>query len=354
MSETMATRLRTVRLEFPDDGREKPVRDNLSAVAASGGGFWFGTDEGTLLDRLNKVQDDRYAGHVSFELKEILKLPVTTGKKREIDIEGLCVANGRLWLVGSHAAVRDKADPDGDGAPKAIEELTKVKRPPNRWTLAAFELRDDGSNLGPAARLPNDGATTPLLKALAGDPHLAPFLSIPAKDNGFDIEGLAVLGQRVFLGLRGPVLRGWAILLELLVKTDGDRLELKPNGPDGKRYRKHFLDLEGCGLRDLALLPGGEELLLLAGPTMALDGTIRLHRWRIPAEERIDTITGENDCPAVMTIPHRRSKDRAEGIELLSGAAGSELLVVYDSPHKDRCPGESKVEVDADVFTLPL
>ena len=27
--------VRTIRLEFPADGREKPVRDNLSAVAAS-------------------------------------------------------------------------------------------------------------------------------------------------------------------------------------------------------------------------------------------------------------------------------------------------------------------------------
>lgn len=354
MSETMAERLRTVRLEFQDDGRKKPVRDNLSAVVASGSGFWFGTDEGTLLDRLSRAEGGRYVGHVSIELKKRLELPDTTSKKTEIDIEGLCVADGRLWLLGSHAAVRDKADLEEDDATKAIMELTKVKRPPNRWTLAAFELRDAGATLGPVARLLNDGATTPLLDALAGDPHLAPFLSIPAKDNGFDIEGLAVLDKRVFLGLRGPVLRGWAILLELLVEIDGDRLVLKPNGPDGKHYRKHFLDLEGCGLRDLALHDGGKEFLLLAGPTMALDGTIRLHRWRIPAVEGSDTITGKKDCPEVMTIPHRRGKDRAEGIELLSGPAGLELLVVYDSPHAARCPADSKTGVDADVFALPL
>lgn len=352
MSETTATLLRNLRLEFPDDGREKPVRDNLSAVAASGNGFWFGTDEGTLLDRLSGDGGERLADHLSFELKEVLKLPVATGKKREIDIEGLCVADGRLWLVGSHAALRDKADPEKDGPEEAIKELTKIKKPANRWTLAAFELRNDGSDLGPAATLSNDGQTTPLLDALAGDPHLGPFSGIPAKDNGFDIEGLAVLGQRVFLGLRGPVLRGWAILLELLLEIEGDRLELKPNGPDGRHYRKHFLNLEGGGLRDLALLPGGEEILLLAGPTMALDGTIRLHRWRIPAVAGGDTITVKQDCPEVMTIPHRRGKDRAEGIELLLGAAEPELLVVYDSPHEERCAGASVV--DADVFALSL
>jgi hypothetical protein len=321
-------------------------------VAASGKAFWFGTDEGTLLDRLMRDDAVRLADHRSFELKEALNLPVTTGKKREIDIEGLCVADGRLWLVGSHAAVRDKAEPEKDKPEKAIEELTKVKKPANRWTLAAFELRDDGSDLGPAAMLPNDGQTTPLLDALVGDPHLGPFLSIPAKDNGFDIEGLAVLGKQVFLGLRGPVLRSWAVLLEFEIKRKGDRLELKPNGQGGRRYRKHFLDLEGCGLRDLALRAGGEELLLLAGPTMALDGTIRLHRWRIPAEDKRDTITVKDGCTEVMTIPHCRGKDRAEGIELLAGADGAELLVVYDSSHQDRYAGASAV--DAHVFALPL
>ena len=354
MSETLARRLRTVRLAFEADGRKKPVRDNLSAVVASGGGFWFGTDEGTLLDRLTRAEGDHYVGHVSLELTERLELPDTTSKKLEIDIEGLCVADGRLWLMGSHAAVRGNPKPKKDGATKAIEELAELERPPNRWTLAAFELQEGGSDLGPVARLPNDGATTPLLAALAHDPHLAPFFSLSAKDNGFDIEGLAVLDQRVFLGLRGPVLRGWAIVLEFLVETAGDQLELKPNGPGGRRYRKHFLELEGCGLRDLVLHDSSRELLLLAGPTMALDGTIRLHRWHVPAEGGSDTITEKEDCPAVMTIPHRRGKDRAEGIEILAGTARSELLVVYDSPHKDRCPDESEVEVEADVFALPL
>lgn len=351
MSETMARRLRTVRLEFPDDEREKPVRDNLSAVAASGDGFWFGTDEGTLLDRLHDTGGDRYAGHASFELKEWLKLPNDTGKKDEIDIEGLCVADDRLWLVGSHAAVRDKADPEKDGPSKAIKELTDVDQRRNRWTLAAFALQDGGSGLGPAAQLPVTAEASPLLEALSGDPHFGPFLSIPAKDNGFDIEGLAVIGKRVFLGLRGPVLRGWAILLELAVERDGNQLELKRNGPDGRRYRKHFLDLEGCGMRDLALRAGGEELLLLAGPTMALDGTVRLHRWRIPGDDSLDTITVKKDCPAVMAIPHRRGRDRAEGIELMEGADDPELLVVYDSPADDRLSGETLV--DADVMALP-
>ena len=54
-----------------------------------------------------------------------------------------------------------------------------------------------------------------LTEALRGDEHLGSFLAIPGKDNGFDIEGLAVAGERLFIGLRGPVLRGWAVILEV-------------------------------------------------------------------------------------------------------------------------------------------
>jgi len=58
-----------------------------------------------------------------------------------------------------------------------------------------------------------------LLDALAQDPHLQAFINIPGKDNGFDIEGLAVppAGQ-LFVGLHGPVMRGWAVALELRSK----------------------------------------------------------------------------------------------------------------------------------------
>ena len=68
------------------------------------------------------------------------------------------------------------------------------------------------------------------------DRHLSPWLALPGKDNGFDIEGVAVSGERVFLGLRGPVLRGWAVVLELHPEEDGAAtLGLKKIGPQGRR-----------------------------------------------------------------------------------------------------------------------
>jgi len=55
---------------------------------------------------------------------------------------------------------------------------------------------------------------------------------------------LAVVGERLFFGLRGPVLRGWAVILEVELKEDNKQpsiLELKSIGKKGRLYRKHFL-----------------------------------------------------------------------------------------------------------------
>ncbi|MEM8546449.1 MAG: DUF3616 domain-containing protein, partial [Cyanobacteria bacterium P01_H01_bin.119] len=188
-------------------------------------------------------------------------------------------------------------------------------------------------------------------KLLQDDPHLGAFLKadIPGKDNGFDIEGIAVypgenIGEtRAFIGLRGPVLRGWAILLELQLKADGSDLKLTKMGPDKVRYRKHFVDLRGLGIRDLC--PIGNDLLILAGPTMDLSAAIRLFCLK-----DIDHL--DNDAllnpDAVLEIPYGQGFDKAEGITLLPDG---NLLVVYDSPGSDRV-NQAMTAVLADVFEL--
>jgi hypothetical protein len=76
-------------------------------------------------------------------------------------------------------------------------------------------------------------------------------MAIPGKDNGLDTEGLAVNGRRLLLGLRGPLLRGWSALLEIAAEASGGQLRLAPLDGSGTLIRKHFLQLDGLGVRDL-------------------------------------------------------------------------------------------------------
>jgi hypothetical protein len=185
-----------------------------------------------------------------------------------------------------------------------------------------------------------------LTDLLVADPHLAPFLAIPSKDNGLDVEGLAVHDDTLYIGLRGPVLRGWACVLEVLPLTDEHdptRLRLAAFS-DGARYRKHLLDLGGLGVRDLC--PDGDDLLVLAGPSMALSGPVRLYRWHRAAHAQTARVVRGTELTLEAELPHGVGEDHAEGIALLGDTADARLLVVYDSPSQQRRPTGGSVIAD--------
>lgn len=193
---------------------------------------------------------------------------------------------------------------------------------------------------------PGSSALLEAIKA-SDDPHLCPFLTLPGKDNGLDVEGLAVRGMRVFIGLRGPVLRGWSCILELRLSAEGSMLTLLP--VDGAvPYRKHFQNLDNLGVRDLAIL--GDDLLVLAGPTQPHDGPHEIWRWKGAAKE------GPPATPSfqrLFVLPQRENADRAEGLTLLNDSGASRfILVVYDTPAENRL-GKNDGSVRADVFRLP-
>ncbi len=247
-----------------------------------------------------------------------------------------------LWAVGSHSLRRKRVKAKHDGA-KALERLATVEGQANRQVLLRVPLQEVDGLPRPVRETRVDGEVhraaafgsrgKDIRDLLEDDEHLAPFLPIPGKDNGLDVEGIAVRGDRVLLGLRGPVLRGWAVVLELRPYVDEDepdRLRLHELD-DGRRYRKHVLDLAGLGVRDLC--PHGDDLLVLAGPTMDLDGPVRVHRWHgamtveAPAVVRGKALTRE------VELPYGEGCDHAEGIGLLDD---DRLLVVYDSPSPKR------------------
>lgn len=340
----------------------KHVRDGLSTVTRTGDYLWLSCDERCTLERLKKIDDHTFGEHHSFDLSQYLHLPA--GTDSEIDIEGIDIQEDYLWLVGSHSLARRKPKKDQSPADQ-IKRLAKLKTDPNRYLLARIPIvRHKGTHavdlvkhtthpyepaimLSAAQLAGHHNGVNHLMQALAQDPHLQDFLRIPGKDNGFDIEGLAVSGDRIFIGLRGPVLRGWAMVLEVAVQDiHAGYFDLKPIGPKGALYLKHFLHLEGMGIRELAV--SGHDILVLAGPSMDLDGTIALYRWpQVLQQPPAETITHRKELERLFEVPHgsgsTTGQDKAEGMALFDP---QHVIVVFDSPTDARKVQEDTVLAD--------
>ena len=336
-----------VTLQFDQDlltvGDDVDIRNQLSAVVLDEDRLWLACDEGCRLERLTRSRGGQiFAKHEVFELDRLLDLPASGDD--EADVEGLAVDDGWLWLVGSHSVKRQK--PKGKSADEVARKLLGTERDGNRHLLARIPIAADALEKKAggrrAASLPATKSSSALLKAVRADDHLQPFVDIPGKDNGFDIEGLAVRGERLWVGLRGPVLREWCCILELRVEAEGRELRLvrSKHGP----YRKHFLKLDGLGIRDIALLD--DDLLILAGPTMAHDGPAGVWRWKNGAKKHTDSDRVER----VLELPQGRQEDKPEGLTVFETGARPSVLVVFDAPSARR--KVSPTSVLADVYRL--
>lgn len=364
----MAHDRRSILLHFASGANKREaLRGQLSAVVQVDKHLWVGSDEMNSVERLSETEPGVYGEHRVFSLADYLDLPGPA--EEEIDIEGLDVEDGYLWLIGSHSLKRRKAKAGGNTG-KQIQRLAELHADGNRYLLARVPLMQNGEDewvldeqepesgaegTRRASRLMGGDRGNLLMDALRMDSHLAPFLMIPGKDNGLDIEGLAVRGGRIFLGLRGPVLRGWAVVLQIRVEEAAPGLlRLAPVDKQGNLYHKHFLDLRGLGVRDLCL--HRSDLLVLAGPTMDLDGPAAVYRWPKAAKANRPMLVGRDELEQVLEVPYGTGEndvcDHPEGLCLFAADGGKpdELLVVYDSPDARRLRGKDGVR--ADVFPL--
>jgi len=184
---------------------------------------------------------------------------------------------------------------------------------------------------------------------LAKDPLIGPFMHVPCKENGFDIEGLAARGDRLWLGMRGPVIGKQAMIVELRMKVTSSGW-LKPRRLCGKqRYRLLALPLDGLGVRDLLLV--GDHLLVLAGATTALEGPQNVYAIDIPQEDGPNVIHSDQVRP-LLELPVRRGVDHAEGLALMSLRGKRQLAVAFDSPSPERIDLASDC-LRIDVYDLP-
>lgn len=357
--------------------REKIVKNLSGAVFSHQGKYlWLGTDELTAIERFTKIESKSnvYGAHRRFPFQDFIDgFDEAAG---EVDVEGLDYQNGYLWIIGSHSSKRKKVKTGEDKVQVEKKELKELERQKNRYLLARIPIGNTGEleiTSPQRAWLKQHGSSNALIEALAKDEYLdiaqitvgngnaLPgkefYFYLPGKENGLDIEGLAVRGNKVWIGLRGPVLRGIAILLEIEVEAGtNNELTLKTIGDGNRQYKRHFLDLDGLGIRELCWEPNGENLLVLAGPTMDLDAAHSLFQLHQPDGLKDNSLSSQKNkqLEYLGDIPHGRKSDRAEGITFLDKTRS--ILVVYDSPVEKRLildQQDAIIGVDTDVFLLP-
>lgn len=342
--EDMAVGHRDVALRYgavlAEDDAEKRRIDNVSAVAFGGGHLWTATDEKATFERLTADKGGLvYDAAASFRLKDIFG---DEFRKVEADIEGLCFNKpkgrpARLWMTGSHALVRKKyterdsgdllGRTEGMGASEA-----KLRRENARTLLGLVNIVAGKPVKSSARMLPlGDGEGSLIATLRAGWRELAHATERPAKENGLDIEGIAVDGMKVFLGLRGPVVGPYGIILEVDVQDTGSALEiLRPAKLPA--CRPHLIHTGGLGIRDLALHADG--LAVLAGPTMDMDGPFEIRMAAAPASRWDPADLSARNTVLLKELGSQGGTRRPEGIALLDG----KVLVVSERKDKDNDP----------------
>lgn len=277
--------------------------DELSGVAAWGDLLIACPDEGAEFNVLRPAA-------AGYELAA--KVNLLAGSDEEIDMEGAASDGKHLYIVGSHSLRRKKVD-DAADYEKNRKRLTNIA--PHAASYSLFRL-----TLSPEGALETKEQIS-LQSILEENEILRPYLTIPSKENGVDVEGVAVKDGRIFVGFRGPVLRGnFAPVLSFEFERPDD-------------YQLSFVPLEGGGIRDLVAVEEG--FLMLAGPVGDGDAACRIYAWNgkdcLPGNGGADgRVTPLGAIPASVG-------PKPEGVTLTSEDDGQwRLLVVSDGESSAR------------------
>lgn len=254
-------------------------------------------------------------------------------KRIELDAEAVAYADGQFYVVGSYGRPRhEKPKKTAEKEAEAnAEDDAKAEADKHIFRISASGGVHKG-NLAPF---------------LQGDPLLGPTYDKPLRPNGLTIEGLAVRGKTMFVGLRGPVFdkqaRVLVVPVEAVFGVAGGRGEVVPLnlGLDrGVTYPDGVEPPAARGVRDLTVI--GEDLLVLAGPENDPDdkragekppppkcGDYAIYRWRGPGSSAV--LIRELDSYAGQIAGADGKPPKPEGLTPLDDT-GTRLLITFDGP----------------------
>ena len=152
-----------------------------------------------------------------------------------------------------------------------------------------------------------------LAPAIKAHSVLNGFTELASKENGIDIEGLAVKNGRLYFGFRGPVLRDEWVPIVATTWADPTTVDVL------------YVQLGGRGVRDIAAVDDG--FLILAGPVGDGDGSYRVYFWNGK-----DQMSGGNGAkPQRLAEFSDLDGGKPEGLAVLNSSGKTyQILVVCD------------------------
>jgi hypothetical protein len=260
--------------------------------------------------------------------------PVDEGKFGEFDGEGIAYAAPYFYIVGSH------------GCSRRGDEFRL-----SSFLLARIRVDADGRPVGPDGKSVDEEewqdaveTTYRLSDYLAKADKVGGFFgkSLDEAENGLNIEGVAVEGDRLLVGLRAPAFGGTAYIVA------ADIADLFRSGNGAAKGKPEVIPIKlgkDMGIRDIVSLPDG-RLLVLAGPAQDQELPFQIFlvepgkggKPKLLAElEQVEGGAEEDEEQVVA---------KAEALTVLSGDAGElRVLILFDGV-ENGAPRELRLRLD--------
>ncbi|MEM6256595.1 MAG: DUF3616 domain-containing protein [Cyanobacteria bacterium P01_D01_bin.156] len=192
------------------------------------------------------------SGH-TYEVDKDLEVELPTADDAlEIDIESIAFDPDAtcLYVMGSHSQKRSTVKVAEKTAAENRDRLTEISLESDRNQIFQVFLKPKSGKVKSIERIDN------LKTVFAKDAYLKRFIEIPSKENGIDIEGLAFRDNQLFLGFRGPILRGNYVPV-MVIPCTAFETEIT-------EYEIRFVRLNGVAIRDMTAVEDG--FLIIGGP----------------------------------------------------------------------------------------